>query len=43
MSEEKRSTGRRGGGRKLLGTVAIIALGSLLVWGFFAGRDHAAV
>ena len=43
MSEEKQSRGWRGGGRKLLGTVAIIALGSLLVWGFFAGRDHAAV
>lgn len=43
MSEEKQSMGWRRGGRKLLGTAAIIALGSLLVWGFFAGRNHAAV
>ncbi|MGC2079829.1 MAG: multidrug transporter, partial [Xanthobacteraceae bacterium] len=43
MSEEKQSIRWLGSSRKLLGTVAIVALGSLLVWGFFAGRDRAAV
>jgi hypothetical protein len=43
MSDDKRSISWRGSSRKLLGTIAIAGLGSLLVWGFFAGRDHAAV
>jgi hypothetical protein len=43
MSDEKQSMRWRGVSRKLLGTVGIVALASLLVWGFFAGRDHAAV
>jgi hypothetical protein len=43
MSDEKRSMSWRGSSRKLLGTIAVVALGSLLVWGLFASRDHAAV
>ena len=43
MREEKQSMGWHRSSRKLLGTVAIIALGSLLVWGVLAGRNHAAV
>jgi hypothetical protein len=43
MSDEKQSMSWREVSRKLLGTVGIVVLGSLLVWGFFAGRDHAAV
>jgi hypothetical protein len=43
MKEHNREIGRRGGSGTLLGTVVVVALGSLLVWGFFAGRNQAAV
>jgi hypothetical protein len=43
MSDEKQSMRWRGIGRKLLGMVGIVTFGSLLVWSFFASRDHAAV
>lgn len=43
MREPIQAMGLRWGSGKLLGTIAVVALGSLLVWGFFVGRNQAAV
>jgi len=43
MKEPIQAMGLRWGSGKLLGTIAVVALGSLLVWGFFGGRNQAAV
>jgi len=43
MSEEKQPTRLPRVNGRLLGTAAVIILGALLVWGFFAGRYEAVV
>jgi hypothetical protein len=43
MSERPRWTGTALGGARVLAAAAIVAVAAFLVWGFFAGRNEAAV